>query len=192
MSYLRYVRVVFISSCLQEGSSLIYVMFASSLSPVVYMRFHILFTLCSFRLDLQLFVGVLQSYLRYVLVVFTSSCLQEGSCLIYVMFGSSLPPVVCRRALVLFTLCSLRLYLQLFVGGLMSYLRYVRVVFTSSCLQDGSCLIYVMFASSLSPVVCRRALVLFTLCSGRLYLQLFVGGLMSYLRYVRVVFTSSC
>jgi hypothetical protein len=74
----------------------------------------------------------------------------------------------------------------------MSYLRYVRVVFTSSCLQDASCLIYVMLASSLSPVVCRRALVLFTLCSLRLYLQLFVGGLLSYLRYVRVVFTSSC
>ena len=50
------------------------------------------------------------------------------------MFGSSLPPVVCRRAHVLFTLCSVRLYLQLFVGGLMFYLRYVRFVFTSSCL----------------------------------------------------------
>jgi hypothetical protein len=99
------------------------------------------------------------------------------------MFASSLSPVVCRRAHVLFTSCSLRLYLQLFVGGLLSYLRYVRVVFTSSCLQEGSCLIYVMFASSLSPVVCGRALVLFTLCSLRLYLQLFVGGLLSYLRY---------
>jgi hypothetical protein len=61
---------------------------------------------------------------------------------------SSLTPVVCRRAHVLFTL---------FVGGLMSYLRY---------LYEGSCLIY---------VVCRRAHVLFTL---------FVGGLMSYLRYL--------
>ena len=50
------------------------------------------------------------------------------------MFGSSLPPVVCRRAHVLFTLCLVRLYLQLFVGGLMSYLRDVRFVFTSSCL----------------------------------------------------------
>jgi hypothetical protein len=50
------------------------------------------------------------------------------------MFASSLPSVVCRRALVLFTLCSLRLYLQLFVGGLMSYLLYVHFVFTSSCL----------------------------------------------------------
>ena len=192
MSYLRYVHLVFTSSCLQDGSCLIYVMFASSLSPVVCRSALVLFTLCSLRFYLQLFVGGLLSYLRYVRVVFTSSCLQEGSCLIYVMFGSSLPPVVCRRAHVLFTLCSGRLYLQLFVGGLLSYLRYVRVVFTSSCLQEGSCLIYVMFGSSLSPVVCRRALVLFTLCSLRLYLQLFVGGLLSYLRYVRVVFTSSC
>ena len=42
--------------------------------------------------------------------------------------------------------CSFGLYLQLFVGGLMSYLRYL-------CL----------FGSSLPPVVCRRAHVLFTL-----------------------------
>jgi hypothetical protein len=56
---------------------------------------------------------------------------------------SSLPPVVCRRAHVLFTLCSVPLYLQLFVGGLMPYLRYL-------CL-------------SLPPVVCRRAHALFTL-----------------------------
>jgi hypothetical protein len=45
-----------------------------------------------------------------------------------------------------------------------------------------------MIVSFLSPVVCRGALVLFTLCSGRFYLQLFVGGLLSYLRYVRFVF----
>ena len=192
LSYLRYVRVFFTSSCLQERSCLIYVMFTSSLPPVVCMRAHVLFTLCLGRLYLQLFVGVLLSYLCYVHFVFISSCLQEGSCLIYVMFGSSLSPVVCRSALVLFTLCSLRFYLQLFVGGLLSYLRYVRVVFISSCLQDGSCLIFVMFESSLPPVVCRSALVLFTLCSLRFYLQLFVGGLLSYLRYVRVVFTSSC
>ena len=192
LPYLRYVRFVFISSCLQEASCLIYVMFGSSLPPVVCRSALVLFTLCSLRLYLRLFVGRLMSYLRYVRVVFTSSCLQDGSCLIYVMFGTSLSPVVCRKALVLFTLCSLRLYLQLFVGGLLSYLRYVRVVFTSSCLQAGSCLIYVMFASSLPPVVCRSALVLFTLCSLRLYLQLFVGGLMSYLRYVRFVFISSC
>ena len=46
----------------------------------------------------------------------------------------SLPPVVCRRAHVLF---------QLFVGGRMSYFCYV--------------------CSSLPPVVCGRAHVLFTL-----------------------------
>ena len=68
------------------------------------------------------------------------------------LFGSSLPPVVCRRTHVLFTLfvfvcvCLVRHYLQLFVGGLMFYLRYL-------CL----------FGSSLPPVVCRRAHVLFTL-----------------------------
>ena len=42
---------------------------------------------CSVRLFLQLFVGVLMSYLRYL-------CL----------FGSSFPPVVCRSTHVLFTL----------------------------------------------------------------------------------------
>ena len=87
------------------------------------------------------------------------------------LFGSSLPPVVCGRAHVLFTLfvfvwfvftsrglyevscliniicvCLILLYLQWFVRGLMSYLHYL-------CL----------FGSSLPPVVCRRAHVLFTL-----------------------------
>ena len=192
MSYLCYVLLVFTSSCLQKGSCLIYVMFCSSLPPVVCRRAHVLFTLCSVRLYLQLFVGGLMSYLRYVLFVFTSSCLQEDSCLIYVMFCSSLPPVVCRRARVLYTICSVRLYLQLFVRGLMSYIRYVLFVFTFSCLQEGSCLIYVMFCSSLPPVACRRGHVLYTLCFVRLYPQLFVGGLVSYIRYVLFVFTSSC
>jgi hypothetical protein len=54
--------------------------------------------------------------------------------------------------------CSVRLYLQMFVGGHMSYVRYV-------CL----------FGSSLSPVVCRRPHVLCTLCV-----------------FVRFVFISSC
>ena len=192
MSYLRYVRFVFTSSCLQEGLCLIYVMFGSSLTPVVCRRAYVLITICSVRLYLQLFVGGLMSYLRYVRFVFNSSGLQEGLCLNYDMFGSSLPPVLCRRARVLFTLCSDSLYLQLFIGGLMSYLRYALFVFTSSCLQEGSCLIYVMFGSSLHPVLCRRARVLFTLCSIHLYLQLFVGGRMSYLRYLLFVFTSSC
>ena len=37
------------------------------------------------------------------------------------MFGSSLPPVVCRRVHALLG-CSVRLYHQLFVGGFMPYL----------------------------------------------------------------------
>ena len=245
-----FVRFVFTSSCLQQGSCLTYVicvclvllylqlfvvglmsylrylcLFGSSLPPVVCSRAHVLLTLFVF-----------------VWFVFTFSCLQQGSCITYVicvcsvllylqlfvgglmsylcylcLFGSSLPPVVCSRALVLLTLfvfvwfvftssclqqgscltyvicvCSVLLYLQLFVVGLMSYLRYlclfgsslppvvcsrahvlltlfvfVWFVFTSSCLQQGSCLTY---------VIC--------VCSVLLYLQLFVVGLMSYLRYL--------
>jgi hypothetical protein len=74
-----------------------------SLPPVVCRRAHVLFTLFMF--------------------VFTASCLYESSCLIYLIY--------------------VRLYRQLFVGELMSYLPYL-------CL-------------SLPPVVCRRAHVLFTL-----------------------------
>ena len=69
------------------------------------------------------------------------------------LFGSSLPPVVCRSAHVLFTLYV-----------------FVWFVFTSSCLLEGSCLIY---------VIC--------VCLVCLYLQLFVGGLMSYLRYLSLL-----
>ena len=130
----------------------------SSLPPVVCRRTRVLFTL-----------SVL------VMFVFTSSCLQNDSCIIYVicvcyvrfylqlfvrrpmfyllylcLLCSSLPPVVCRRTRVLFTLFVL-----------------VMFVFTSSCLQYDSCLIY---------VIC--------VCYVRLYLQLFVGGLMSYLSYL--------
>jgi hypothetical protein len=77
----------------------------------------------------------------FVWFVFTFSCLWEGSCLVY---------VIC--------ICLIRLYLQLFVGGLMSCLRYLY-----------------LFGSSLPSVVCRRAHVLF---------MLFV--------FVWFVFTSSC
>jgi hypothetical protein len=83
------------------------------------------------------------------------------------MFVSSLPPVVCRGAHVLFTLCSLRLYLQLFIGELMSYLR---------C---SVCLYLQLFVG---------ALISYLRCSVCLYLQLFVGGLMSYLCFVFVLF----
>jgi uncharacterized membrane protein YjfL (UPF0719 family) len=98
----------------------------SSLPPVVCWRADVLFVLFMF--------------------VFTSICLYEGSCLIYVICVS--------------------LYLQLFVGGLMSYLRYLcsslppvvcrradvlfvlfMFVFTSICLYEGSCLIYVICVS---------------------------------------------
>jgi hypothetical protein len=65
----------------------------------------------------------------FVWFIFTSSCLYEFSYLIY---------FIC--------VCLGRLYLQLFVGGLISYLRYL-------CL----------FVSSLPPVVCRRSHVLFML-----------------------------
>jgi hypothetical protein len=58
--------------------------------------------------------------LSIVLSVLLLLSIVEGSCLNYVMFGSSLPPVVCRTARVFITLCSVRLYIQLFVGGLMS------------------------------------------------------------------------
>ena len=58
--------------------------------------------------------------------VFTPSCLYESSCLIY---------VIC--------VCLVHLYLQLSVGGQMSYLCYL--------------------CSSLPSVVCRRAHVLFML-----------------------------
>ena len=77
----------------------------------------------------------------YCLFLFTSSCQQEGSCIVC----SSLPPVVSRRAHVLFV----SLYLQLLVGGLM----YCLFLFTPSCQQEGSCIV----CSSLPPVVSRRA-----------------------------------
>jgi hypothetical protein len=56
------------------------------------------------------------------------------------LFGSSLLPLVCRRAHVLFTLfvfVRFVFYLQLFVGGLIFYLRYLYLFgssFTFSCL----------------------------------------------------------
>ena len=65
------------------------------------------------------------------------------------LFGSSLPPVVCRRTDVLFMLFVFVWFVftsSCFVGGLMSYLRYL-------CL----------FGLSLPLVVCRRTDVLFML-----------------------------
>ena len=69
------------------------------------------------------------------------------------MFGSSLPPVVCSRAHVLFR----------------------------------------MFGSSLPPVVCSRAHVLFRMFGSSLPpVVCSVGGLMSYCVVLVRVFTSSC
>ena len=56
------------------------------------------------------------------------------------LLGSSLPPVVCRRAhclIYVVCVCLVRLYLQLFVGGfivLFMLFVFVWFVFTSSCL----------------------------------------------------------
>jgi hypothetical protein len=154
-----------------------------SLSPVVCRRTDVLF---------MLFV-----------LVFISSCLYEGSCLIY---------VIC-----------VHLYLQLFVWGRMSYLCYLCsslspvvcmrahvlfmlfvFVFISSCLYEGSCLIYVIcvrlylqlfvwrlmsylchLCSSLSQVVCMKAHVLFMLFMfGFTFSCLYEGSWLTYVIYV--------
>ena len=148
MSYLRYVRFVFTSSCLQE---VLFTLFVS-----VYVQWcstHIV--LCSVRLYLQLFVGgvIYVICVCLCIVVFNTYC---------VMFGSSLPPVVCRR-------CYLRYFCLFMYSGVQHILCYVRFIFTSSCLQE------VLFTLFVSVYVqwCSTHIVL---CSVRLYLQLFVGG----------------
>ena len=90
-----------------------------------------------------------------------------------------MPPVVCRRIHVLFTMFG-------------SYWPPVvcRRVHATSCLQEGTCLIYdvrFVFASScLQEGTCHQLFVggymSYLRCSVRLCLQLFVGGYMSYLR----------
>ena len=75
--------------------------------------------------------------------VFTASCLLESSCLIYVIYVRLYRQLFVGESSCLIYVICVRLYLQLFVGELMSYLRYL--------------------CSSLPPVVCRRAHVLFTL-----------------------------
>ena len=86
-------------------------------------------TICLYVLSSVLWWPLRFPHNNDVRFVFTFSCLLEGSGLIY---------VIC--------VCSVRLYLQLFVGGLRSYLCYL-------CL----------FGSSLPPVVCKRVHVLFML-----------------------------
>ena len=188
-----------VSSSLQEGSCLAYVVFACLriVSPVLCMRYHVLFTLVLFVYVqcLQFFVGGIMSCLRcFCLFTYSvSSSLQEGSCLAYVVFACLriVSPVLCRRDHVLFTL-FLFVYvqcLQVSVGGIMSCLRwfYLFTYSVSSSLQDGSCLAYVVFACLriVSPILCKRDHVLFTLVL-LVYvqcLQFFVGGIMSCLRW---------
>jgi hypothetical protein len=117
--------------------------------------------LCCSVMCLYVYRSVLWCPLRFphkndVQFIFTSSCLLEDSCCIYLQLFVGglmlyLPPVVCWRTLVVFTSsCLLEdsccIYLQLFVGGLMLYLPPVvcwraHVVFTSSCLLEDSCCI---------------------------------------------------
>ena len=75
---------------------------------------------------------------------------------------------------------NFRLYPQLFVGGLMSYC----VVCVSFCIVMSSILSYLMSLCSELRVVMSVTISAKKRCSVRLYLQLFVGGLMSYLRYL--------
>ena len=167
-----------VSSSLYEGSCLAYDVIACLriVSPVLCRRDHVLFTLFLFVYVqcLQFFVGGIMSCLRCV-CLFTcsvSSSLQEGSCLVYVVFVCLriVSPVLCRRDHVLFTLV-LFVYiqcLQFFVGWII-------------------CLVYVGFVCLriVSPVLCRRDHVLFTLVLF-VYVQclhFFVRGIMSCLRW---------
>ena len=100
--------------------------------------------------------------------------------------------------------CSLRfphkaigLYLLLFAGGFMSCLRYL-CLFAYSGVQHILCCVFCFFMISscilyVFPIMCIYVLssccdvsydFRIKLCSVRLYLQLFVEGLMSYLCYL--------
>jgi hypothetical protein len=50
--------------------------------------------------------------------------------------------------------CSVRLYLQLFVGGLMSYLRYL-CLFAYSGVQHILCYVFVLFVFVLCTLCCQ-------------------------------------
>ena len=188
-----------VSSSLQGGSCLVYVVFVCLriVSLVLCRRDHILLTLC-----LLVYVQCLQFFVGWII------------CLVYVGFVRLriVSPFLCKRDHFLFTLLLLVYVqcLQFFVGRIMSCLRCVCLftqclqfflrgimsclrcfcLFTysvSSSLQEGSCLVYVCFVCLriVSPVLCKRDHVLFTLflfvyvqC-----LQFFVGGIMSCLRW---------
>jgi hypothetical protein len=73
------------------------------------------------------------------------------------LFGSSFPPVVCRGAhclIYVVCVCLVRLYLQLFVGGLMSYLCYL-CLFAYSDVQHILCVAFVLFFIVLWAVCCH-------------------------------------
>ena len=161
---------------------------------------------------------------RFCIVVSSTYCVVF---FVLVVIPAPSPPVVCRRLFVLFTLfvfvCAqwcpahivlcflfqlsfLHLHLQLFVGGFLSYLRYLcsfvhsgvqhilccvfcfschSCTFTSSCLQDASCLIYVICVRLCIVVSSTYCVVFwFQLSFLHRHLQLFVGGFVSYLRYL--------
>ena len=107
---------------------------------------------CSVRLYLQLFVLFTLSYhvsLRSVFCV--------------VMFGSSLPPVVCLIYVILLYVFTFRVLCC-----------DVRFVFTSSCLS------YLRY-----PIMCLYVPSSVLWCSVRLYLQLFVLFMLSYYMSLR-------
>ena len=104
------------------------------------------------------------------------------------MFNSSFALVVCRSAHVLFLLSyvvtflvpySVLLYLQLFVGGLMSYLPYL-CLFVYSGVQHILCCVFVMFV-----------FVLFTLCCQFLWIVHFWLPLRYSLTFIKLVFLLS-
>ena len=84
--------------------------------------------------------------------------------------------------------CSDRLYFQLFVGRLMSLCVFC-VCFANSDVQH---FVYHMSLRSGFGVVLSATMYAWTRCPVRLYLQLFVEGRGSYLRYLCMVVSNRC
>jgi hypothetical protein len=76
------------------------------------------------------------------------------------MFGSSLPPVVCRMAHVLLCFC---VCLRIVMSNILPYQSYVFTFWVPCCDVCYDIRITTMFSSSLPPVVCRTAHVLIAL-----------------------------
>jgi hypothetical protein len=74
------------------------------------------------------------------------------------MFGSSLPPVVCRRAFVLLCVLCLSIVISNVLSYHMSLRSEFHIVMSVTMFRMKT-----MFSSSLPPVVCSRDHVLFTL-----------------------------